>query len=195
MPLQLLPLEEADVPHYVDITWAAARGDLMGAMFPNGFFEDDRQWLINDKTQAMRKHASTTKTMKIVDTDLPDDHPTGKIISVASWKIYPRERTEEEMEAEKKEGEERGHAPHASAPMLEAFFTQMGKCKKEILGNKAVVYLGILMTHPDHHRRGAGAMQLQWGFDLANEVSAVLIPNDRPSAVAHTWQELIRYWG
>lgn len=29
--------------------------------------------------------------------------------------------------------------------------------------------LGILDTHPDHQRRGAGAMLVQWGADVADD--------------------------
>ena len=38
------------------------------------------------------------------------------------------------------------------------------------LGGKPYVLLSILATHPDHHRRGVGAMHLKWGCDLADKL-------------------------
>lgn len=32
-----------------------------------------------------------------------------------------------------------------------------------------VLVLHILATHPDHHRRGAGAMLLKWGLEQADK--------------------------
>ena len=170
MPLQLLPMEESDLSIYQDVCWEAFKDDLMGLMYPNGYTPAAREWGLRTNLEQWRGHPDKIKMMKVIDTDLPQDGPFGKIVGVAVWKFYPKDRTEEELEAEKIEHDEMGLPPDANVPLLEEFFGNIAKCKKEIMGGNANVLLSMLATLPAHHRRGIGAMHLRFGLEEADKL-------------------------
>lgn len=170
MPLQLLPFEESDHDAYEDIIWEAFKDDLMGLMYPNGFTQAARNWGRENRLKQLREHPEKTKMFKVIDTELPDDAPYGKIVGVSSWEFTTEERTEEELDAQLAERNERGLPPDCNAAMLEAFFGTIRKCKREIIGGQPHANLGMLATLPDHHRRGIGAMHLNWGLGEADKL-------------------------
>lgn len=171
MPLEVLPLEEADLPTFYDILWEAGREDIISSrMYPNGYSQASRDWSVSGSADDLRNDADTNKYMKVIDTDLPEDDAYRKILGIAKWQVYARDRTDEELKAEEKKAKEKGMPPGANAAFLEDFFGGVDKRKTEIIGNKAFVYLALLFTHPDRFRRGAGTMHLQWGLGLADKV-------------------------
>ncbi|KAK4541566.1 hypothetical protein LTR36_007863 [Oleoguttula mirabilis] len=170
MPLELLPMEESDLDAFNGIMTDAFMSDIMGLLYPNGFSQADGEHAKSSALKAWRKNPDTIKKMKVVDNDLPDDDPSNKIVGVADWTFYPHERSEEELDTDKDEGKEDGPPPGIDVAFLTHFMETMAKCKRDILGGRPYVYLHILATHPRHHRRGVGAMQLKWGFEKADEL-------------------------
>lgn len=99
--------------------------------------------------------------LKVVDTD------TGKIIACAKWRINHEERPEEVFEKS---------LPKAPEPQLDSyteaakdFITYLANSRSEFMGPKPFYFLHLLITLPEHHRRGAGAMLLKWGLDQADK--------------------------
>lgn len=163
-------MEEADLPAYYDIVWESGQGDFSRAMWPNGYPITTRDWSVEQSAEEMRTEGETNKYMKVIDTDLPADDPFRQVISIAKWSIYPRDRTDEELAAAEERAKSKGLPPGANPAFLEEFFGANGKAKKEIIGNKAYVYLAMLFTRPNGFRKGAGSMHLKWGLDIADEV-------------------------
>ena len=170
MPLQLLPLEESDLDAYENVAWEAFKDGFMRLMYPNGQGRAAREWGKHYALIDWRNHPEKFKFMKVIDTELPDDDPNNQIVGVSAWKFYLRDRTEAEMEAEANESEARGHPPDMNVPFFEEFIGNVSKCKKEILGGKAYVFLNVLATLPEYHRRGVGAMHLRWGNKQADHL-------------------------
>jgi GNAT superfamily N-acetyltransferase len=114
------------------------------------------------------------------------DNDTGEMIAGARWRYVgpkdsesfangagdveagkrPRYRTWEEVE----EGLTIPEPYEETDPRVyEAVFGQFNQSKREILGTRPYYALDTLVTHPNHHRRGAGAMLTQWGCEEADK--------------------------
>lgn len=168
MPLELQPLEEADFPAQREICWLAFKDDLMGLMYPNGYTQAAREFDEEQRLRDLREDPEKYKCMKVIDTDLPSDPVTGQMVGIAVWKFYLHDRTEEEMEEESKKMQERGFPPDSNEKLLEKFFGEISEYKKKNLGGRAHILLNIIATHPDHHRRGVGALHMKWGNQHAD---------------------------
>jgi len=96
-----------------------------------------------------------SRVFKCIDTDLDN-----KIIAVAEWSIQEHEITREELE---KTLVCRPPMPEENRPARLSFMENIFRSRRELLGTQPHVELDSLVTHPDHHRRGAGALLIQWG--------------------------------
>ncbi|KAG9196647.1 hypothetical protein G6011_01768 [Alternaria panax] len=97
--------------------------------------------------------------LKVIDTDLD-----GKMIAAAKWRINEQERSEEEARRmyPVPDGQDEGRQG------LLDFMAFLSRVRREYMGTKPFYFLHILVTHPDHHRRGAGSMLLEWGTKQAD---------------------------
>ncbi|KAF2797597.1 hypothetical protein K505DRAFT_322482 [Melanomma pulvis-pyrius CBS 109.77] len=125
---------------------------------------------------------------KVVDTDLepspddPDDNG-GQTIAIAVWSRHNADPTRQNspieptsLPAEKPESaEEEGPfiPPEIRLEVLDALFTPLRKAQSEIMGDRPYFMLNSFATHPDHHRKGAGTMLLNWGLKKADEEGLV----------------------
>lgn len=168
MPIELHPMTEADVPAHTDIMWRAFGPQLMSVFFPNGMSENDLEHMQADTLKAMRKNKPTEQTLyiKSIDTDLP----AGKqIVSTAKWQIYPRQRSEEELNKDEEEGKRDSlFSEGADVTSMTAFFGELAEKRRERFGGEPYVLLSVLAVHPDHQRKGLGAKQLQVGLEKAD---------------------------
>ncbi|KAF1973350.1 acyl-CoA N-acyltransferase [Bimuria novae-zelandiae CBS 107.79] len=104
--------------------------------------------------------------LKCVDTT------TNEIIAGARWRyVRPNDtnstaRTWEEVNAELTIPE-----PYTEShpEVWHAFYKLFNETKKKQMGTRPYWVLDTLVTHPDHHRRGAGGMLLKWGCAKADE--------------------------
>ncbi|KAK3712573.1 hypothetical protein LTR37_009016 [Vermiconidia calcicola] len=170
MHLELSPMEESDLDAYLEVAWLAFKDEFMGLMYPNGFTNAAKAFVKQRTLDDWRKYPDRIRAMKVIDTDLPDDRPHGKIVGAAMWKFFSKDRTEEELRAEEKEGEKRGLPPDCNPALAEEFYGNLAKCKREIMGGKAYVLLNILATLPEYHRRGIGGMHMRWGLEQADRL-------------------------
>lgn len=170
MPIELHPMTEADVDAHLAIMWASFGPDLMSVFYPKGLSADDLSHMKADTLKAMRKDKPTEQTVyiKAIDTDLPADK---QIVSTAKWQIYPRQRTDEELDRDAAEGgRENMFSEGANVEAMKAFFSELVEKRRERFGGEPYVLLSVLVVHPDHQRRGLGALQLKWGLDKADEL-------------------------
>jgi GNAT superfamily N-acetyltransferase len=170
MPIELHPMTEADVDAHLDIMWASFGPDLMSVFYPRGMSASDRAHMKADTLKALRKSKPTEQTVyiKAIDTDLP---ASNQIVSTAKWQIYPRQRTDEELDRDAEEGgRENMFSEGANVEAMKAFFAELVEKRRERFGGEPYVLLSVLVVHPDHQRRGLGARQLQWGLDKADEL-------------------------
>ncbi|KAM0721641.1 hypothetical protein Q7P37_002566 [Cladosporium fusiforme] len=166
MPIKLLPMTEADVDAQADLMWAAFGTDLMDVFYPNGFSATDREHSKKDTLASMRKGTDETFLfIKAVDTDL-----NNQIVSTAKWQIYPRQRSQEELDSEAAGGREHLFSEGANVEAMKEFFGELAQGRKERFGGDPYVLLSILVVHPDHQRRGLGAMQLEKGLEVADRL-------------------------
>ncbi|QIW96646.1 hypothetical protein AMS68_002164 [Peltaster fructicola] len=172
MSLQLLPLEEEDMPVVAKLINLAFTDDgLMNALYPEGFGQAQHEWYASKLLRDFH-HSKGTRFKKIVDTSLPDDHPDHRIISVAKWSFHATPRTEAELDAEDKDDEDgMGAAPGVNQEVMDAFHGEIARNRRRVWGGKPYVILHLLATHPSHHRRGSGARQLEWGLAAADQLN------------------------
>ncbi|KAL1608293.1 hypothetical protein SLS60_003233 [Paraconiothyrium brasiliense] len=100
------------------------------------------------------------------------DKSTGEIIGGARWRYAKpkeegaRERTWEEVEA----GFTIPEPYEESNPeLLRNLHHLLNTNKREILGNRSYYTLVTCVVLPQHERRGAGSMLVQWGCERADE--------------------------
>ncbi|EUC38593.1 hypothetical protein COCCADRAFT_32253 [Bipolaris zeicola 26-R-13] len=100
--------------------------------------------------------------LKVVDTDVDG----GKMIAGAKWRISEKEKTEEE--AQKMYPTPEGDDLNNQA--LVDFMAFLNRARKQYVNTKPICFLQILVTDPEHHRKGAGSMLLKWGLSKADEL-------------------------
>ncbi|KAK4895111.1 hypothetical protein LTR27_006717 [Elasticomyces elasticus] len=170
MPIELLPMSEADIGDHVDIVRDAFANDLGSIFYPNGLNANDREHMKADTLKSMRKNKPSEQHLyiKAIDTDLPTDK---QIVSTANWQIYPRHRSEEELDRAAEEAEsDPVFSESANVESIKAFYGESAEKRRERFGGQPHVLLGMLAVHPDHQRRGLGAMQLKVGLAKADEL-------------------------
>jgi GNAT superfamily N-acetyltransferase len=163
MPLEVHPLTEADVLEWTRIHYEAFKPTSVGCL-----------WLRKPSDESFRERAAArasilsdphARVFKCVDTDLDS-----KIISVAQWSVFDKERPWEEVE---RGMQPRPSFPEDNAPARLEFMEGINKSRREIVGTKPHVILEGLITHPDHHRRGAGSKLLKWGVDESDRLGII----------------------
>ncbi|KAI1330764.1 acyl-CoA N-acyltransferase [Xylariaceae sp. FL0255] len=157
MPLVVLPAQICDVEGVYDVYFAAFQNEpILDFLFPGGVdrkahTEGTIQWWNHDKNGYH---------VKCVDTE------TGKIVGMASWDIFWR--PEEENAWPKPEGalwlegKNREKADSVLKPLWDAH--------EKLFSKQRHVYLPTMAVYPNHQRRGAGRLLLQWGIDLAEKL-------------------------
>lgn len=184
MPLIQRPMVDRDIYASHRVQEIAFSGDLGPLFFPQGKTDAAREYEHKKALKGLH-HEPTHRYMVVVDTDAVAEEKDverlseaekevvrreGRVVGTAFWKVYEKDRSDAEVEAEEEKGKEDGFPPGFNIPLGEAFFGAMGKAKKEQLGGRRHVLLHILATDPAFHRRGIGAMQLKWGLDEADRL-------------------------
>jgi GNAT superfamily N-acetyltransferase len=163
MPLEVHPATEADLLEWTRLHYEAFKPTTVGCLW----LREPSEESFRDRAAARTKLFSNPQAhiFKCIDTDL-----NNKIISVAYWSVFDAERTWKEVE----EGlQPRPTFPEDNAPARLYFMEGICKSRREVMGTKPHVMLESLVTHPDHHRRGAGSMLLKWGVGEADKLGIV----------------------
>ena len=175
MPLEVRVAVDADMPRTVDIFLHASNRSWLETLAPSGISPASRDIMIENNHKDLNDPQCAF--MKVVDTDLDDE-----VIAFAKWYVYRTERPKSEWER----NDSRDWGPDWNRGLLQEFFGELGaKKRKHIAGMphcckpkdstswcRPVAYfsvLALLDTHPNHQRRGAGTMLVQWGINVADE--------------------------
>ncbi|KAL1304867.1 hypothetical protein AAFC00_003791 [Neodothiora populina] len=94
----------------------------------------------------------------------------GRPIGISAWEFYPKPRTPEDLAAEDAQNAAEPLAPTTDSKFMAAFFGTISRVRRDNLGGNPHAHLQVLAVDPDHHRRGVGAMCLDWGFVEADRL-------------------------
>jgi GNAT superfamily N-acetyltransferase len=198
MPLKLLPLPPSEYHIYMRIADEAFRPGVCSIMFANGMSQKGIDYGIAKIKRYEQRHPGREHFFKIVDTDLVPKEPFGQAVGIARWKLFPRQRTDEEIkreeEEEEKDEEEYGSHPDVAlgtmADFMHEFHRQMDEGRRKHLGNRPYLLLHVLCTRPEHERRGVGSVALAWGAAKADELGLPAYLEGSPKGIP-----LYKKWG
>jgi hypothetical protein len=162
MPLIVEPMTEADLIEWAKVHFYAFY-PLIPCLWTGIPTEKGFQILAKGRRQYLTN--PNDRSFKCVDTD------TNTIVGAASWKIYNKERTPEEIDddlGEEDEDEETSRETCRNMTARKEFMGNIFKSRKEVLGGQRAVMLGTLVVRPEWQRRGVGGKLMQWGVDEAD---------------------------
>jgi GNAT superfamily N-acetyltransferase len=160
MPLQVLPLTDSDTEEWADLYYPAFSQSNVRCLW----YKEPSPESLLQFADALREALKipTCHIFKCVDTDLDD-----KIIAVAKWSVFDKRRSMEDVE---KTFEVRRTFAEENGPARAEFMKGLWKSRRQVMEGNPHVMLDSLLCHPDHHRRGAGRMLMQWGLNKADEL-------------------------
>jgi GNAT superfamily N-acetyltransferase len=160
MPLEIHPITtEADLLEWCHIHYEAFKDTSVGCLWTSKPSAKSFQEMADFRTKLFSDPSA--HIWKCVDTELDN-----KMIAVAYWGIEEKERTPEQVDAGL---QLRPPFPEENREAKIAFMDGIFKSRRE-WGCKPQVMLESLVTHPDHHRRGAGSMLVKWGVEQADRL-------------------------
>ncbi|KKY13158.1 hypothetical protein UCDDS831_g09278 [Diplodia seriata] len=166
MPLEIRRLEDADVPHFVTITTAA----LGTSGFGRAMHDDPpHPAYVERRKEKVRKSLGKPNLhhLKVVDTDNNDE-----IIACAVWEFFPNGRSDEDLRELEQPFQPVVEEGERFCRFQQHFFSYLGRVRLQ-MGKAPHYFLGLLVTHPKHHRRGAGAMLIRWGTEQADKAGLI----------------------
>ncbi|KAH6707653.1 hypothetical protein DL95DRAFT_438796 [Leptodontidium sp. 2 PMI_412] len=161
--LLLLPAEVSDLAEILEgqrLAFSDPVEPFFFALFPETEREERFEEQVK-RTEAWWLGDPSAKYMKVVDEE------TGKIISAAKWCIYETPLTEEQM---KEELTVDWHPDEESNQWAQHIIRSVHSHRLRRTKGGVCCVLDMMSTHPDHHRRGAGKMLVQWGCDIADKM-------------------------
>jgi GNAT superfamily N-acetyltransferase len=162
MPLVLAPLEDNDVEDSIRLQNIAFR--YGGGM--SNFLSPLPEISAEDLEESAARRRNGLKENRFGHYLKVTDAETGRMIAFAHWDINLEDRTQEELD---KVASVAPTPPNSHPEAWNEFFSHLADARRSILGVKPTACLLVLVTHPDHHRRGAGAMLVKYGCDKADE--------------------------
>lgn len=162
MPLEIRPVEEADADTMVYITTAALGSSGVIRLKHDdpphpAYMQRRRERVLNTLCKP------TGRVLKVVDTDNNDE-----IIAIAHWEILDKGRSDEELKELEQPYEPIEEERERYGQVQRDFFNYLHRVRRE-LGKTPHYFLSLLVTHPNHYRRGAGSMLIRWGTEQADK--------------------------
>ncbi|PYH82554.1 hypothetical protein BO82DRAFT_391645 [Aspergillus uvarum CBS 121591] len=174
--LQIHPVTEPDLPALTHIFYAGFTTPTDRQMFPDT--PGLRAWWAAANRQDLRQKPGV-RFWKVVDPGFcpaaaaPDAHGSvgdaaaaaaaaaaadESVIAYGKWDLDPGHRGARFPE---------WHVD-SDGSLCERFFGGCEVIRKEVMGERGHYYLDMLVTHPQHRRRGAATMLVRWGCELAD---------------------------
>ncbi|KAL8791340.1 MAG: hypothetical protein Q9195_005959 [Heterodermia aff. obscurata] len=164
MPLTLQPVLAPDLPaaHRLNLS-TNHHTEPNKTIFPNGASDTTVQYFVDLTRKQLYDPESRVRHMQVRDTE------TGEMVSYAMWMFFDNHKRDKGG----KDGEEKtgldSFPADANVEAMRVMFARSTEKKDEVMkGVDAYAYLGILVTHPSHRRRGAATLLLNWGLHLAD---------------------------
>jgi len=157
MPLQIQPVVEADLEAITGLEQLGFANDpVMQAIFPAGASPA----FLSHYTSMRKTDLANDPTVRLLKAV---DAATGEFYAFAEWHMQP-ERTLEQLDSVGIE------LPEDANVDLGTRLIRRGIGKRhEIMGGKPYAYLAVLVTSPEHRKKGAGSMLIGWGTKVADE--------------------------
>ena len=162
MPLEVHPLQPEDLEAWVRLHYLAFRNSTVACLWRSEPSAASYSILAKSRGRELLESSPRAHHYKVVDTELDN-----KLVAVAKWHIYEKERSEEEVRSDFTLP---AQIPEECRAAREKFMDGIFKSRWDIMGTKPHVILDMLSTHPDHCRRGAGSMLVKWGTNKADEL-------------------------
>lgn len=142
-----------------DISAASGGNAMTSLLTPSPLPSDYIEKSIAKHLKSYREERDVTY-LKVIDTTLG-----GRMIAGAKWRINTSERSEEQLQ---------GQLPVPGAdeegrPAAQEFYNYLNRVRREYMGTKPFAFLHLLVTDPEHHRRGAGSLLLRFGTEIADQ--------------------------
>lgn len=178
MPLEVHPFDEADFAEFVPLQYSAFSSGIAQKLNPAPHTPEYIQKSIEKQIESFRNEPDL-HFIKVIDTDLG-----GKLIAGAKWRINETERTEEQAQAQipsptpEQEGNEAakeflGYLASVRKRWMgtKPFYCEFGRHCHTCAGwtDDLTSVLHLLVTHPEHQRRGAGTLLLRWGTERSDQ--------------------------
>ncbi|KAJ4353371.1 uncharacterized protein N0V89_005100 [Didymosphaeria variabile] len=182
MPLILLPTTTNDTLAWTRIRTLAYYGPLHVLTHTRPVSESSIRSVAQDRKKDIDK--PNTWQWKVVDTDLPpsEDDPEdnrGRTIAIAVWSAHNLSGQNQKRRDGGEQGVDSGWGiqeeppfipPELRLDVLTAVLNPLRAAQNEIMGSSTpYLKLDSLATHPEHQRRGAGKLLLDWGVGKADE--------------------------
>jgi GNAT superfamily N-acetyltransferase len=160
MPLRLKPLTSSDAKAWAWLDYISFKGTVGRYLWLRDPSPDTLQLMAQDRLKDLQME--DTYHWKIIDTDLQDPEQP---IAFASWTIYPHQREEADIEADNVIPD---MYPERNMPAVKEFWAPLFEAHKAVMGARPHMMISMFGTHPDHQRRGAGKMLMEWGCQEAD---------------------------
>ncbi|CAH0015086.1 unnamed protein product [Clonostachys rhizophaga] len=159
MGLKVVPATEADAKRAVEIEDAAyGTSPMSRALFPGPFPPStDGSHPRASKLVDILRADPANRWVKVVDTGLPEGE---SMIAFASWFFWTAPHVHEPET----------WPPGTNPEACERFFGGMIAKRNERFAGKPYSYLKLLHTDPNHQRRGAGSMLIDWGLEESSRL-------------------------
>ncbi|KAH8808500.1 amidase signature domain-containing protein [Xylogone sp. PMI_703] len=171
MPPHLTPATPSDAKEIASLRITSfSQNVLLHAQFPSPqALQDFHDVLVKDLTDAAQDHRRALMVVR--------DGETGSIISFAEWEVPVDGMMW--MTAHSKSV----WPDSCRQEYLDEYVDKAGECMRKIIRNGACYHLTFLGTHPDHRRRGAATMLLNWGLERARADNVpVYLESDIPAS-------------
>ncbi|KAJ5532622.1 hypothetical protein N7494_009174 [Penicillium frequentans] len=152
MSLTLQPVTESDIPSLSELWYKSFSIPINLLMFPNT--PGIRAWW-NEANGHDLLHNPHRKYLKVVD---PVPVP-GAVVAYAKWDLDPQHSGARFPE---------WHA-ESHRETCDLVFTVLDEEKRTFFGERRFYYLDMLVVDPAYRGRGAAAMLIQWGCELADQ--------------------------
>ncbi|KAH6614944.1 hypothetical protein C7974DRAFT_320749 [Boeremia exigua] len=181
MPLEIHPLRTIDSLSWNRTRALAYYGPTHDLLHNGPVSETSIRGLARDREREIGN--PNVWHWKIVDTELApsEDDPKdngGRTISIAVWKLMNKEAPTEHASVPAeimRTSDSSFLPPELRLDALMSLFDPLDAARDEIMGTeKPYFMLNSLATHPDHHRRGAAKLLLDWGIKKADDEGLVL---------------------
>jgi len=178
MPLKLLPLQPSDVEAWAKLDYFSFKETVGRIFWTRDPSPETFALMAQDRLKDLR--VPDTVHHKVVDADIDRETP----IAFASWHIFRNQRSQEELDTSCVIPD---MYPERNRAAVVDFFSRLFEVKKEVMGVRPHIYLEMLATHPDHQRRGAGSMLVQWAADEADRLGLeVFIEASPPGRILYS---------
>ncbi|KAJ5219709.1 hypothetical protein N7468_008913 [Penicillium chermesinum] len=159
-PFKLEPLTVEDIPALTELWFAAFSSPQLRTAFPDT--PGVRAWIAQNNLDSLQNRPFQ-KYIKVIDPATLDANGRPRLVAYAKWDLATQEERGDRFSA---------WAPEMPREILDPWFQAKEAMRRRLMQERKHVCadLDAVATHPDYQRRGAGAMLLQWGCDMADEM-------------------------